>query len=388
MAGDSKDNTRRDDNNDNVRHDDNDDNVRRDDNDDNENIQITLKNERTLLYWWNDHTDAGAEYSLLPSNWSATASVSISQRGTPIIYFRIKVKKETFLFMIPLGNVDSISTAFRVDIQGIPGHYHRTNKWCTVGIHLMKRGVLAKKSVPGTMNLAVAPQELKELASATSVSALLPIRHKPKFDFLPLLLMRLDGNTDDMGDLLRSHGPLQIIRVNEVDTNNKAPIPIYLTQEEKQTQRQEKKIFQRQRVLALPVKTESLVKERQERADQQAKARLDKPCQSWTQANEYLLSRIETLEHTVHWMESDVDDAVKKVDVQLYDFRQEMNISKEKSSEEFQQLIDGVRKDLQGQLMEEMREKSDKTMNTIYDGDNYRLDIFFDETRLQSTKEV
>lgn len=56
-------------------------------------------------------------------------------------------------------------------------------------------------------------------------------------------------------------------------------------------------------------------------------------------------------------------------------------------SEDCQQLIDGVRKDLKGQLMEEMNETRDKIMNTIYHGDDYRLDLFFDENRLQSTEE-
>lgn len=97
------------------------DKAHRDDNDENESIEVTFKNERTLLYWRNDDGDAGAECSVLPSTWSLTATVSMPPRGNPIIYFHIKVKKEIFLFIIPLGNVESISTALSVDIRAFPG---------------------------------------------------------------------------------------------------------------------------------------------------------------------------------------------------------------------------------------------------------------------------
>lgn len=96
----------------------------------------------------------------------------------------------------------------------------------------MNPGVLAKKSVPETINLAEIPQELKELASTMSISALLPIRHKKKLDRLPHLLMCLDKTPDDIGDLLRTHDPLQIIRVNESGADNKALPPAYLAQME------------------------------------------------------------------------------------------------------------------------------------------------------------
>jgi hypothetical protein len=208
------------------------DKARDDDNDEDESIEIILKNERTLLYWRNNNRDTGDEYSVLPSNWLPTATVKMPTRGNLIIYFHIKVKKEKFLLIIPLGNVDSISTAPTVDIKGIPGHYHRTRKWCTVSIHLMSPGVLARKTVPETVNLAEVPQELKELASTMSISALLPIRHKKELDRIPSLLMRLDNNPDGMGDLLRSHGPLQIIIVNEAGADNKAAPPTYPSQVE------------------------------------------------------------------------------------------------------------------------------------------------------------
>ncbi|CAH0017263.1 unnamed protein product [Clonostachys rhizophaga] len=363
------------------------DKAREDENDEDESIDIKLKNERTLLYWRNNGGDAGDECSVLPSNWSLTATVSMPPRENPIIYFHIKVKKETFLFIIPLGNVESISTALSVDIKGIPGHYHRTKKWCTVNIHLMNPGILAKKSVPETINLAEVPRELKELASTMRVSALLPIRHKKKLARLTSFLIRLDKNPDDMGDLLRSHGPLQIIRVNEAGADNQAPPPAYPTQVEKQPHNQEKEISPCQRVITPPVETEGCVREGLERSDQQAKTGLDDPCQSRTQVDESLLSRIEKLEQRVHWITSDVDDANNKASVALYDFRKEMNILMEKFSKDGQELVDGLRKDLEGQLMEEMREKRDEIMNTIFHGDNYRLDIFFDENRLQSTEE-
>ncbi|KAK7215204.1 hypothetical protein V2G26_003207 [Clonostachys chloroleuca] len=285
------------------------DKAHRDDNDENEGIEVTFKNERTLLYWRNDDGDAGAECSVLPSTWSLTATCGY---------------------------------------KGIPGHYHRTKKWCTVNIHLMNPGVLAKKSVPETINLAEIPQELKELASTMSISALLPIRHKKKLDRLPHLLMCLDKTPDDIGDLLRTHDPLQIIRVNESGADNKALPPAYLAQMEKQPHNQEEEISPCQRVITPPVETEGRVKARLERSDQQAKTGLDEPCQSRTQVDESLLSRIEKLEQRVHWITSDVDDASNKARDAIYDFRQEMNILSEKFSEDCQELIDGLRKDFEG----------------------------------------
>ncbi|CAI6096355.1 unnamed protein product [Clonostachys chloroleuca] len=319
------------------------DKAHRDDNDENESIEVTFKNERTLLYWRNDDGDAGAECSVLPSTWSLAATVSMPPRGNPIIYFHIKVKKEIFLFIIPLGNVESISTALRHS-RALPSD----QKWCTVNIHLMNPGVLAKKSVPETINLAEIPQELKELASTMSISALLPIRHKKKLDRLPHLLMCLDKTPDDIWDLLRTHDPLQIIRVNESGADNKALPPAYLAQVEKQPHNQEEEISPCQRVITPPVETEGRVKARLERSDQQAKTGLDEPCQSRTQVDESLLSRIEKLEQRVHWITSDVDDASNKARDALYDCRQEINILSEKFSEDCQELIDGLRKDFEG----------------------------------------
>jgi uncharacterized protein (UPF0335 family) len=155
-----------------------------------------------------------------------------------------------------------------------------------------------------------------------------------------------------------------------------------------QPHNQEKAISQGQRVITPLVETEGRVEEQLERSDQQAKTGLDEPCQSRTQVDESLLSRIEKLEQRIHWITSDVDDAINNARVALYDFRKEMNILKEKFSEDCQELIDGLRKDLEGQLMEEMREKRDEIMNTIFHGDNYRLDIFFGENRPHSVEEA
>lgn len=69
------------------------DKVSRNGNDEDESIEITLKNERTLLCWQNDGGDASSEYSLPPGNWYQRAFISTPKRGSPTIYFRIKVAK-------------------------------------------------------------------------------------------------------------------------------------------------------------------------------------------------------------------------------------------------------------------------------------------------------